>query len=377
MSDSGRMLPAVSAAVAVAAVAAAAVLAMADTGQDGPSGAAPDAPAAVNSFFDRYVAGDGRVVRRDQGGDTVSEGQAYAMLMAAATRDRKRFERVWAWARDNLQRDDGLLAFHWRDGRVADPQPATDADLDAAHALILAGRRFGRRGLRREGLEMASAILAKETVLKERPTGARGGAVGPRRDAVDQPQLLLPARPSRCSAGPRAIAAGARCAAAPSRSLRELTRNSPGLPPDWARPGPPGQSRPAAAPGSRSRSARFGYDAVRVPLRWAWACSARERNLATRPWDFLHGQAGGGIGPEYSLDGKRLAQGTHPGAMVAGAAAATSAGERGAAGRLLDRAAGHDSRWSTYYGSALLALGRLVLESRSLYSGCGARARGR
>ena len=376
MSDSGRMLPAVSAAVAVAAVAAAAVLAMADTGQDGPSGAAPDAPAAVNSFFDRYVAGDGRVVRRDQGGDTVSEGQAYAMLMAAATRDRKRFERVWAWARDNLQRDDGLLAFHWRDGRVADPQPATDADLDAAHALILAGRRFGRRGLRREGLEMASAILAKETVLRN---GRRVLVAGPWARA-GTPWI----NPSYFS--PRAFAVLGR--ASGDRRWREvrrssfaltseLTRNSPGLPPDWARLGPPGQSRPAAAPGSRSRSARFGYDAVRVPLRWAWACSARERNLATRPWDFLHGQAGGGIGPEYSLDGKRLAQGTHPGAMVAGAAAATSAGERGAAGRLLDRAAGHDSRWSTYYGSALLALGRLVLESRSLYSGCGARARGR
>lgn len=366
------MFPAVTAAVAVVAVAAAAVLAMADSGQDGPSGAASDAPAAVDHFFDRYVAADGRVVRRDQGGDTVSEGQAYAMLMAAATHDRDRFERVWAWARDNLQRDDALLSYHWRDGRVADPEAATDADLDAAHALILAGRRFGERGLRREGLEIASAILAKETVRRD---GRRVLVAGPWARA-GTPWI----NPSYFS--PRAFAVLGRASGDRRWSeLRrssyaltsELTRNSPGLPPDWARLGPPGRSRPSVAPGDRPRSPRFGYDAVRVPLRWAWACSTRERNLATRPWDFLHGQAGGGIGPEYSLDGKRLAQGTHPGAMVAGAAAATSAGERGAAGRLLDRAAGHDSRWSTYYGSALLALGRLVLESRSLNSGCGAR----
>jgi len=38
---------------------------------------ADTARAAAESFLDRYVEPDGRVVRLDQGGDTVSEGQAY------------------------------------------------------------------------------------------------------------------------------------------------------------------------------------------------------------------------------------------------------------------------------------------------------------
>ena len=42
---------------------------------------------ATERFLDAYVDPDGRVVRRDQGGDTVSEGQAYALLLATAVGD--------------------------------------------------------------------------------------------------------------------------------------------------------------------------------------------------------------------------------------------------------------------------------------------------
>ncbi|MBV8429650.1 MAG: hypothetical protein JO244_00690, partial [Solirubrobacterales bacterium] len=38
---------------------------------------------AAQHFLDRYVLPDGRVERIDQGGDTVGEGQAYGMLLAA------------------------------------------------------------------------------------------------------------------------------------------------------------------------------------------------------------------------------------------------------------------------------------------------------
>ena len=42
---------------------------------------------AAQRFLRRYVMPDGRVSRIDQGGDTVGEGQAYGMLMAAAIGD--------------------------------------------------------------------------------------------------------------------------------------------------------------------------------------------------------------------------------------------------------------------------------------------------
>ena len=53
-------------------------------GQD----ARTEALAAADAFFDRYLQPSGRIARTDQGGDTVSEGQAYAMLLAAATATR-------------------------------------------------------------------------------------------------------------------------------------------------------------------------------------------------------------------------------------------------------------------------------------------------
>ena len=116
-----------------------------------------------SGFLDRYVRDDGRVVRDDQGGDTVSEGQAYALLLAVAADDEERFARVWDWTRTHLQRPDGLLAWRWADGHVVGDEPATDADLDAARALLLAGERFDEPRYREAARDMKRAIVDGET----------------------------------------------------------------------------------------------------------------------------------------------------------------------------------------------------------------------
>jgi endoglucanase len=102
----------------------------------GGDGSKPDT--AAKAFLDTYVAEDGRVRRIDQGDDTVGEGQAYGMLLAAAVGDEDRFDAIWGWTKDNIRRPDGLLSFLWKDGKVADPEPASDADVDAARALLVA-----------------------------------------------------------------------------------------------------------------------------------------------------------------------------------------------------------------------------------------------
>ena len=93
------------------------------------------ARAAAHRFLDRYMEPDGRVVRRDQGGDTVSEGQAYAMLLALAIGDLRRFDQAWRWAKTHLQRKDGLLSWRWQEGRIQDPNSASDVDFppEAGH----------------------------------------------------------------------------------------------------------------------------------------------------------------------------------------------------------------------------------------------------
>ena len=104
---------------------------------------ARDELSALWSFYRHAHVEGGRVVARDEGGITTSEGQAYAMLRAVWAGDRAGFEEVWRWTSANLQvREDRLLAWRWKD-RVLDRNAATDADQDAALALVLASRRFG------------------------------------------------------------------------------------------------------------------------------------------------------------------------------------------------------------------------------------------
>src|SRR5579875_560781 len=97
-----------------AALVAAAVLTAACSARSASGTPARAGDAAA--FLATYVTTDGRVVRPDQGGDTVSEGQAYALLIAEASGDAARFATVWNWTRTHLLRPDGLLAWHWEHG---------------------------------------------------------------------------------------------------------------------------------------------------------------------------------------------------------------------------------------------------------------------
>jgi endoglucanase len=349
-----RVLLVVAVLVAVPAVALAAL-------SGGPQTRDERAVAASDAFLERYVDGDGRVVRRDQGGDTVSEGQAYALLLAAATRDEERFARVWRWTRLNLQRRDGLLAWRWANGRVVDREPATDADLDAARALLVAGRRFGNRRYRAAGVRLGRAILRGATA-------ERGGklvlAAGPwARDAgVVNPSYFSP-RAFRALGSASGDGRWGALAESSRRLADRLTEQDPHLAPDWARVEAWGVQA-TGAPGSGD-GARHGYDAVRVPLRLAESCSRADRAIAARAWPTLRTDPGRAIRP---LDGSPAPEGESPAALAGSAAAAAAAGDARSRDDLLDRAGRLDEEHRTYYGSAVVALARVMLTTRRLGS---------
>jgi endo-1,4-beta-D-glucanase Y len=335
---SGRLL-ALLAAIVVVAAGCGSPDAGDEPADDGP-------PAAATRFLERFVDADGRVVRRDQGGDTVSEGQAYALLVAAALEDERRFDRVWRWTQEHLQRDDGLLSWRWRDGKVVDPQPAADADLDAADALLRAADAFDRPALRREGVRIARAALAAETV--DTPAGPLLVA-GPwaRERRVVNPSYLAPGLFAALGGRWEQGADAARTAIATLLDEHRLV-------PDWAtveRDGSVG----AAEPPNGGAPPQYGYEAVRAPLRLAAACAdERSRALAARMWDVLQDEP---ARLPRGLDGTAWGGEASP-ALVAAAGAAAAAGNSGEADRLLDQADEREKAEPTYFGSALLALAR-------------------
>ena len=304
-----------------------------------------------HGFLDRYVAGDGRVVRHDEGGDTVSEGQAYAMLLAVAAGDEERFDRVWTWTREHLRRPDGLLSWRWADGRVADPEPAADADLDAARALLVAAQRFEEPRYARDGRALGQAIEAHMTAQAADKTVLVAGPWA-------QDQAIV--NPSYFS--PRAFAAlGLDELAASSQRLTDRLTES-GLPPDWARVEPWGVV-PTGPPSGGEPG--YAYDAVRVPIRYAESCRPEDRELAARLWPALqHTPAAA----RRALDGTPLTADESPAALAGAAAAAHAAGDARAATELLDRAAAMVDERPSYYGSAVVELTRTMLETNALGS---------
>ena len=361
-------------AAAIVLVLAVGAFAVLRSGSDGanPEGVDPvadanqQAVAASEDFLKRYVDPDGRVVRRDQGGDTVSEGQAYAMLVAVAIDDRDSFDRVWRWTRDNLQRPDGLLSFLWRDGAVADPQPASDADVDAARALVLAASRFGDDSYLREALRIADGIESKETA---RSDGEKVLLAGPWADYEDR----LVVNPSYFA--PRSYAllsrvtgddVWERLSVSSRRIAAELTAEGTRLPPNWAVIRGDMEIAATGPPGNEGEAPKYGFDAARLPLRYAESCDPRDRAIAADVWQVLSARGIDELSTRHDLDGERDEEGVHPVGLVGAAGGARAAGDRKMTRELLGRAEKLDEEFPTYYGSALIALGRLMLTTERL-----------
>ena len=119
--------------------------------------ASPDLLAqSWQSYRERFIQGDGRVIDREAQDRSTSEGQAYALLRAVWIDDRQSFERVLQWSETNLQRrssepnasgTDRLWAWKWGqqptgNWGLIDANFASDGDIDAITALILASRRW-------------------------------------------------------------------------------------------------------------------------------------------------------------------------------------------------------------------------------------------
>jgi endo-1,4-beta-D-glucanase Y len=121
----------------------------------------------LQSEYDSWKAayfhdcGDGSACIVKDGSSCVSEGIGYGMLLAVNMDDRDAFDKLWAYyvARMNTR---GIMG--WTSpicGSVDDPNGATDAELDAAMALIQADARWG--GYTADATALITAVRDHET----------------------------------------------------------------------------------------------------------------------------------------------------------------------------------------------------------------------
>ncbi|NTV05255.1 MAG: endoglucanase [Chlorobiaceae bacterium] len=218
---------------------------------------------------------DGRVIRPKNNNDTVSEGEAYAMLRAVLMDDRKTFDECLSWTQSSLSRKathgDALLAWHYENGIVSDSTAATDADIDYAYALLLAFRTWQERRYVDLAREVLDSILKLETV-------ERDGRLYllPWPQIVTETEALLPQNPSyyapsnfklfyEVSGDKRWL----KLADTGYDLLRSLQKSfngekGSGLVPDWCAVDMQGRIVPLSG-----RSSLYGWEATRTPLRIA------------------------------------------------------------------------------------------------------------
>lgn len=326
------------------------------------------------AFLAEWVDDDGRVVRRDQGDDTVSEGQAYGMLLAAAVGDEDRFDAIWQWTQDELVRPDGLLSWQWADGEVVDTEPASDADLDAARALVVAGERFDRPELTEQGDALGTVILDELTVETALGRillpGLWAAAVEPYAYNASYASPAAFEVLGASSGDPRWVEL-----AEGSRAATTAVLASTDLPPNWSQvhadgtvdalPGP--SAAATVDTSSATGGVEYGYDAARLPIRYAESCDPADVALAAQLLPALDREPQ--VAAQLDLGGTAVTGDQHPIGYAARAASYAANGDVGEAFGDLETADGLDLETGTYYGAAWSALTAQLLTNDSL-GGC-------
>ncbi|SDX96566.1 endoglucanase [Modestobacter sp. DSM 44400] len=243
--------------------------------------------------------GTSRTIDRQSDGITTSEGESYTLLRSVWTDDLQTFTDSWQWTKDNLQRDDFLLA--WKFGRRADGSygiqnaagggnTATDADVDTAFALLMAYSRWKQDVFLYDALPLITSIWEKEVVSVD------GAPVLVANDLERFNPVRLVLNPSYFA--PYAYRVFAKVD--PAHDWLGLVDNSyailqtlsqqpldadrsAGLPPDWV---VLNRLNGEFSSASDTLTTRFSYDALRLPWRLAldyrWYGEERGRQLLDR-----------------------------------------------------------------------------------------------
>jgi endo-1,4-beta-D-glucanase Y len=233
------------------------------------------------AYKQRFITSEGRLVDDSALDVSHSEGQGYAMLLAAYSGDAATFSKLWAWTAANLYiRGDGLAAWRWRPQdkpHVLDRNNATDGDLLIAWALIEGSREWLKPEYASKAREIALAIGRQATyeTIFGRALSPGVAGFGPK-DFDDGPVVnpsywVFPALDELSTVAPEIDWTRIRDS---GLALLDGAKFGPRrLPSDWV--SLKNGIQPAAGYPNR-----FGYDAIRVPLYLVWSAPRDRTRLA-------------------------------------------------------------------------------------------------
>lgn len=254
-------------------------------------------------FFKSCDDGTVYVLKNDYTGSeqVASEGIAYGMLLAVGIGDREAFDGLWRYYREH-RNGNGLMNWLYAPcGGQQGGNGASDADLDAAMALVLADSRWG--GFGEDARELVAAIGTHETqicgngeiVLK--PGDAWGGC-----DGTVNPSYFSPAYYRRFALVQTDRADfWNQLTTDTYEMLAGMQEQAGGLLPDW------GFGDGRAEDGDRGQ---YGYEAVRAPWRvaldLAWSGSDQPRAFLKRMSETIDARGGiAAMADQESFEDKR------------------------------------------------------------------------
>jgi endo-1,4-beta-D-glucanase Y len=216
-----------------------------------------DVATAYTNWKAKFFDGT-KVVRPDNGNDTVSEGIGYGMLIAVFMNDQPMFNSLWAFAKSKLDAN-GLMNWCVASGQAnscSGSGSATDGDEDMAYALLMASKQWSGGTYAGDASTLIGNILSHEVdgsnVLK--PGDNFGGA------SEMDPSYLAPSYY-------RAFAAASgntkwMTVLDESYTILAAASGQYGLVPNWSTSGGAGLTGTHGSTGPD-----FGYDACRTPFR--------------------------------------------------------------------------------------------------------------
>jgi len=296
----------------------------------GTYGKSQDAADAYNEWKFNYtevcVAGTpGQIrVRFDEPNRTVSEGISYGMLLSAYAADKALFDGLWAYYKAH---SNGNGFMNWRiDGcsGTSGTNGATDADMDAAFALLIAENQWPGINSPYDYATEANNLLNK---IKQYELNSSGQAINGDGwgfgDPCRNPSYQSPAYYREFANKNTANAASWNSAVGGAYSLLNANAHATtGLVSDWS---DPNGVRNTCNPGGLGYAATngYGYDACRNPWRMAqdviWngnSTATQAQAICNKIATYVNGKGAGSVGGPLNQDGSNYSGFAHNATFV-------------------------------------------------------------